>query len=150
MSLVIDDLLDEVLVLILGRIDLLERLRLRPVCWRWKRIIENLRIKNVNIVDSWFNPRKSSWLDLGIESLNCQNLIYYSNPSFYRRLTSLFGAIGETAELSGSLRFVSKPMSKPKSKPKSMFISFKSINNFFFEKYSTRTSASSSSCPASV
>ena len=136
MSVVIDDLPNEVLYLVFSRFDLLEKLRLRAVCLRWKLIIESFSIKDVSIVDSQFNQNER-WYHVGLESLNCQNLIYYysinePNPPLYRRLTSLFGSIGPE-KLSGSLQFVSQqPMF---ARLKSMFISLKSINDFRFETY---------------
>ena len=125
MSAVIDDLPEEVLALIFSRFDLLEKLKLREVCSRWKLIIESFRIKDVSIVDSNFNRSDFSSY-LGTESVNCQSLIY-SNPSLYQRL---IGAIITTVP--DSLHFVCKhPMF---AGLKSMYLSFESINNFSFEK----------------
>ena len=125
----IDELPEEILVLIFRRFDLLERLQMRSVCLRWKWIIESIKIREVSVVDSLFN-RSQCWDYIGLESLNCQNLIYYSEepPSLYERLMSLVWP-----ELTGSLQLLSQhPMF---STLKSLFISFNSIPNFRFEKY---------------
>ena len=125
MSAVIDDLSDEILGLILSRFDLLEKLKLRAVCLRWKFIIESFRIKDVSIVDRYFSRSKFP-NNFGTEFVNCQSLIY-SNQSFYRWL---IGTIITTVP--DSFHFVCKhPMF---SGLKSMFLSFESINNFSFEK----------------
>ena len=126
----INELPNEVLVLIFRRFDLLEKLKLRSVCLKWKWIIEHFRIKDVSVVDSLFNTREK-WKIFGLESLNCQNLIYYwePQPSLYRRLTDL----ARPKKLTGSLQLVSKHHMF--SKLKSMFISLYSIDNFCFEKY---------------
>ena len=130
MNVKINDLPEEVLVLIFGRFDLLEKLKLRLICLKWKRIIEGLKITEVSIVDSRFNRRnKRNWTNF--QSVSYQNLLYY-NPSLYQQLTSLFGVI-EWQGLTGSLKFISKhPMF---FKVRSMFISLSTINDFCFEKY---------------
>ena len=81
----INELPEEILIQIFLRFDLLERLQLRSVCLRWKWIVESIKIKEVSVVDSLFNT-SGDWYRLGFESLNCQNLIYYSESPGFRRL----------------------------------------------------------------
>ena len=132
MSVKIDDLPEEVLVLIFRRFDLLEKLKLRLVCLGWKRIIEGLRVLDISIVDSSFNRcEKRNWT--GLQLLNFQNLIYW-DPGLSHTLTSLFGADGLISQKKlGSLELVSKQSMF--SRVKSMFISFVSVENFCFEKF---------------
>lgn len=126
----INNLPGELLVLIFEKCDLLEKLKLRLVCLKCKRIIEGLKIKELSIVDSWFN-KSDKWDSVGFESINYQNLIYYWNSSFYQRFFSLFAI--ESGNLSGSLLLVSKHQMF--SRVKLMFISLNSIENFCFQKY---------------
>lgn len=132
MKVEINDLPNEVLVLIFSKFDLLEKLKLRLVCLRWKCIIENLRIIDLSIVDSKFNQTQK-WPWAGLQKINYQNLIYHCNPSWYQQVTSLFGAVRGTEELTGSLWLASKHLMF--SRLKSMFLSLYLINDFCFEKY---------------
>lgn len=131
MNVTLNSLLDEVLVLIFRKFDLLEKLKLRQVCLRWKRLIEEFRIRDVSIVDGRFNTGRS-WTCIGLESVNYQNLIYYGKPWLNQQMDKLFGA-PRSEELTGSLRFVSRHQMF--SGLKSMFISFRSIRNFCFQKH---------------
>lgn len=128
----INHLPEEVLVLIFKRFDLLEKLKLRAVCLRWKQIIEGLRIKEVSIVDSWFFENKKVRKNLGSESVKYQSLIHF-NPPPYQLLTSLFGSFMRSEALAGSWKLVAEHAMF--SKVKWMFLSFNWINPFCFQKY---------------
>lgn len=127
-----NDLPEEVWILIFKNLELLQLLKIRAVCVRWKWIIESLRTKDVSVVDSLFNAREK-WNTIGLESINYQSLLYYSKPPLNKRiLTSLFGT-AKPEEPTGSLQLVSThPMF---SRLRSMFISLPSISNFRFEEH---------------
>lgn len=130
MSAKIDNLPDEVLMFIFQRFDLLEKLKLRRVCWRWKQIIEYFRVKEVSIVDYNFNIDTVQFFCLGIEDVNYENLIYHSFPSFHHWLASLFI---RPEEPPGSFQLLST--NAMFSGLKSMFISLPTIRNFCFRRY---------------
>lgn len=116
---------EECLILIFKKVDLLQLLKLREVCVTWKAIIESMRIKHVNVVDSQFN-RREKWDLLGLELVSYESLLYHSKPSL---LISLFRAPAPT----GSLQLVCK--NAMFSRLKSMLISLPSISEFRFENY---------------
>ena len=84
---------EKLLILIFKRLDLLQLLKLRAVCVRWKEIIESLRTKDLAVVDSQFN-RREKWNTIGLEAVNYRSLLYYSKQSSKERLltTHFYGA----------------------------------------------------------
>ena len=113
----IDDLPSDVLVLIFSRFNLLDKLKLRLVCSKWKQIIEGFRVKEVSIVDQSFNKGYYGNC-FGAELVNFENLVY-SNTRPPSWPASLFISM-PLGGLTGSLSLVSKH--RMFSRVKSMFL----------------------------
>lgn len=131
----------EILRLILGNLNLQDRIRLRLVSRQWRAVIESLKVENLSIVDLKFNSREN-WLSTELNGTgDDENLLYYQDSPLIP-FSELF------ANLTWSLRILSLRERKTKlhsllfdprnpmfSRVKRLFVSLRAIDDFSFEEY---------------
>lgn len=109
--------------------DLLERLKLRLVCSKWRQIIESLSVQDLSIVDSRFYGIRL--VGVGFEAVNYQSLLHYSRPSS-SRMAGIFSR-QKPLELANSLRFACT--NSMFASLKCLFISVFSFPDFCFDRH---------------
>lgn len=129
------DLPPEILRLILGKLNLQERIKLRLVCRKWRAVIESLKVDQLSIVDLKFSSRQN-WRSFELNTGDYENLLYYQDSPlipFGELFTNLVWSFGKKKKKLHSLLF--NPRNPMFSRVKRLFVCLRAIDGFSFEEY---------------